>query len=403
MLFEYKAKNLKGETVEGTIEAINQGAALDVLAKRQMIIVSLTESGSLPFWRKPLNIPFLEKANAKDLVFLSRQLSVMVSAGLPLVKSLEILSNQTSKPFLKEILSTIAENVRGGTRFSSALAKYPEIFDDFYINMVRAGETAGKLDEVMRYLADEKEKNYDLISKIRGAMIYPAFVVVAVIGVMTLMMVFVVPQLTKILSESGVELPLATQILIKTSSFFQKYLIFILLAFIILGFVLRAFLKSKSGKAVWDRVLLRLPVFGPLFQKIYLVRFTRSLSTLIIGGIPLTSSLKIVSKVVNNAVYQNIILDAIIDVEEGRSVSNAFIDEPGVPKMLPHLMSIGEQTGKIDEILETMANFYSREVENILSKLVTLLEPLIIIFLAVVVGGMVVSILSPMYKLASAI
>lgn len=402
MLFEYRVKNLKGETIEGTIEAINQDAALEMLVRRQMVIISLKESGALPIWRRPLNISFLERVTAKDMVFLSRQLSVMVLAGLPLVESLEILARQTSKPALRKIVENITENVRGGSRFSSALAKYPKIFDDFYVNMVRAGETAGKLDEVLNYLADEREKNYDLISKIRGAMIYPAFVICAVVGVMTLMMLFVIPQLTGILEESGVALPLPTRILIATSKFLKGYALWIVLAIVVLIFAFRAFLKSKAGRAVWDRILLKLPIFGVLFKQVYLVRFTRSLSTLIIGGIPLTAGLKIVSEVVGNYVFKEIILDAIIDVEEGRSVSNAFLNSPDVPKMLPHLMAIGEETGKLDEVLEKVASFYSREVENILGKLVTLLEPIILIFLGVVVGGMVASIILPMYKLASA-
>ena len=402
MLFEYKAKNLNAETVEGTLEAINQSAAVNILASRKMIIISLKESGALPIWRRSLHISFLERVSQKDMVFMSRQLSVMVLAGLPLVKALEVLARQTSQAFLKQVINIISEDVRGGTRFSTALAKYPKIFDDFYVNMVRAGETSGKLDEVLNYLADEQEKNYDLMSKIKGAMIYPIFVIIAVIGVMALMMIFVIPQLTGVLEESGVELPLPTRILITTSGLLTDYLLFVIIGIIILIFGLRFYFKSKLGKTALDKLLLKLPVFGKLFQKIYLVRFSRSLSTLIIGGIPLTSSLKIVAGVVNNNVYKNLILDAVIDVEEGRSISSAFMDEPYVPKMLPHLMVIGEQTGRLDEILQKIANFYSREVGNILEKLMTLLEPLIIIFLGVVVGGMVAAIILPMYKLASA-
>ncbi|MDD4996289.1 MAG: type II secretion system F family protein [Patescibacteria group bacterium] len=402
MLFEYQAKNLKGETITGTIESINQNAALEMLARRQMIIISLKETSALPIWRRPINLSFLERVTGKDMVFLSRQLSVMVMAGLPLVESLEILARQTSKPALKKIVESVAENVRGGSRFSSALAKYPKVFNNFYINMVRAGETAGKLDEVLDYLANEQEKNYDLMSKIRGAMIYPIFVISAVIGVMILMMVFVVPQLTDILKESGVSLPLPTKILIATSDFLENYTLLIVLFLVVFVVAFRFFLKSKAGQMIWDKTLLKMPIFGVLFKQVYLVRFTRSLSTLIIGGIPLTAGLKIVSEVVSNYVFKEIILDAIIDVEEGRSVSNAFLNSSAVPKMLPHLMAIGEETGKLDEVLGKIADFYSREVENILSKLVTLLEPIILIFLGVVVGGMVASIILPMYKLATA-
>ncbi|MCH7759085.1 type II secretion system F family protein [Patescibacteria group bacterium] len=402
MIFEYKVKNLKGETIEGKVEALNQDGAIEVLTNRKMIIISLVESGALPFWRRPVDIPFFNKVQPRDMVFLSRQLSVMVSAGLPLVKALEVLKQQTSKPYLKTVISSVAADVRGGTRFSTALAKYPNVFDDFYINMVRAGETAGKLDEVLNYLADEQEKNFDLMSKIKGAMIYPAFVIFAVVSVMILMLVFVIPQLTTILKEAGVELPLPTRILIGLSEFFQVYFIAIIIVSLVLVVFLRFFFKSRIGEMFWDRTLIRLPVFGPLFQKVYLIRFTRSLSTLIIGGIPISSGLKIVAEIVDNIVYKEIILNAVIEVEEGRSISGSFLNAPHIPKMLSHLMAIGEQTGRLDEVLGKIADFYSREVENILSKLVTLLEPIIIIFLGIIVGGMVAAIILPMYKLASA-
>lgn len=403
MLFEYKTKNLKGDTVEGTIEAASQKAAINALTARKMIIVSLKESGELPIWRRPLNISFLERVKAKDMVFLSRQLSVMVSAGLPLVKSLEVVAKQTQNQYLKRSMMAISGEVRGGARFSTALSKHPKAFDDFYINMVRAGETAGKLDEVLEYLANEREKNYDLMSKIKGAMIYPAFVVVAVGGVMTLMMVFVIPQLTKVLQEAGVALPKPTQILIATSKFFQSYFIFIIIFIIALLLFLRFFFtKTRGGKLIWDKTLIKIPVFGDLFKKVYLIRFTRSLSTLIVGGIPISSGLKIVSGVVGNAVYRNTILNAMVDVEEGRSISSSFMEAEHIPKLISNLMAIGEQTGRLDDVLSKVADFYAREVENMLAKLTTLLEPIIIIFLGVVVGGMIAAIILPMYKLASA-
>ncbi len=402
MLFEYKAKNSKGQTVEGTIEALNQDAAIEALSAQEMIIISLTESSALPLWRRPLRIKFLERVKSKDMVFLSRQISVMVSAGLPLVKSLEVLGRQTSSPFLRRIVESVTDDVRGGTRFSSSLAKYPKVFDDFYINMVRAGETAGKLDEVLNYLANEQEKNFDLMAKIRGAMIYPTFVIVAVVGVMILMLKFVIPQLTSVLKEAGIALPLPTRILMSISDFFQVYFVFIMIVLILLIFVLYFLFKSKPGKNFLDRFMLRLPVFGPLFQRVYLIRLTRSLSTLIIGGIPISSGLKIVAEVVGNVVYKGTILGAVIDVEEGRSISSSFLEAPHIPKMLSNLMAIGEQTGQLDEVLEKIADFYAREVENILSKLVALLEPVIIICLGVVVGGMVAAIILPMYQMASA-
>ncbi|HKL17238.1 MAG TPA: type II secretion system F family protein, partial [Patescibacteria group bacterium] len=386
MIFEYRAKKEDGTTVDGKIDAANEQVAIETLSDKGLIIISLTKQSKLPFWRRPLNISFLQGVKPKKMVFISRQLSVMVSAGLPLVQALKVLAEQSDKIFLKNILHKIADDVREGRRFSVALAQFPKVFDDFYINMVRAGETAGKLDEVLNYLADQKEKNYDLMSKIKSAMIYPAFVIAAVVGVMIIMMVFVIPQLTGVLQEAGVDLPLPTKILIAVSGFFSSNFILILLATILLiaGFIF--WIKTPKGKAVWDDVLLKIPIFGDLFEEIYLVRFTRSLSTLIIGGIPISSALKIVAKVVGSSVYKETILDAVVDVEEGRSISSSFKDSPHIPSMLSQLLSVGERTGRLDDVLQKISDFYSREVQNTLSRLVTLLEPIIIIFLGVVVG-----------------
>lgn len=402
MLFSYKAKDSKGLTLEGTIEAMSQDAALKLLADKKMIVLALEDLEEVPFWKKSIDIPFLNRVGPRDLVFLSRQLSVMVTAGLPLVESLDVLKDQTDNSRLKKIIENISKDVQGGLRFSSSLAKYPKIFDDFFINMVRAGETAGNLDEVLRYLADEQEKNFDLMNKIKGAMVYPMFVIATVIGVMILMMVFVIPQLTQILAQSSVELPLPTKILIAVSDFFKSFYVYIIVVLIILAIIARFLFKTREGQLFWGRVIIRLPVFGPLFQKFYLVRFARSLSTLLIGGIPLTSSLRIVSDVVGNVVYKNIILESINDVEGGHSVSKAFLNNSAVPVMLPRLMIVGEQTGKLDEVLEKVSDFYGREIENLLGKLVTLLEPMIIIFLGLMVAGMAASILLPMYQLSSA-
>jgi len=400
MIFLYKAKNLNGETVDGIVEALNQEAAIDVLAAKQLIILSLKEKGATTFWQDRLGI--FQKAKPADLVFLSRQLAVMVTAGLPLVRALEVLGKQTANLYLKGVVEAITEDVRGGSRFSSALAKYPKIFDDFYINMVRVGETAGKLDEILNYLADESEKNFDLQNKIKGAMIYPAFVLCAVAGVLTLMMLFVVPQLTSILKEANVTLPLTTQLMINVSNFFKTNFIYILIFIIVLIIVLRYLLKTKTGRLTWDRIVLRLPIFGPLFRNFYLVRLCRSLATLIMGGVILTSALKITSDVTGSSIYKAVVLEAIKDVEEGRSISGPFLKSPFVPKMVSHLLVVGEETGKLDEILDKLANFYTREMENILSRMVTLLEPIIIIFLGVIVGGVVASIILPMYRLAAA-
>jgi len=403
MEFVYRAKTLEGETVEGKIEAANENSAAESLNDQNLILLSLNEAKPTGLHIE-VRIPFLDRVKAKDLVLFSRQLAVMVSAGVPLVRALEVMIRQTGNRRLQRMVGEIASNVRGGVRLSSALASYPDVFDNFYINMVRTGETSGKLDDVLNYLADEQEKNYDLMSKITGAMIYPAFILVAVVVVIFIMMTFVVPKLTAVLTESGVALPLPTRLMIGAANFMSHSWVLLLILVILLVIFLPLWVrKSRIGRFLWDWLKLKIPVLGNLFQKVCIVRFTRSLSTLLVGGVPLNLALKIVADVVANSIYRDLILQTVKAVEDGYSISTVFANSKEVPQMLSQIMAVGEQTGQLDAVLDRMANFYAREIENILSRLTTLLEPVIIVLLGVVVAGIVAAIIMPMYNLASAI
>ena len=402
MEFNYRVKTLDGATLEGVIEAANEHSAAEALSKKDYILLSLKKGGA--GLKMEINIPFLNRVRPKDMVLFSRQLAVMVSAGVPLVRALEVMVLQTTSRSLKKMVLEIAANVRGGVRLSSALANHPDVFDNFYVNMVRTGETSGKLDDVLNYLADEQEKNYDLMSKIKGAMIYPAFVICAVVVVVFIMMTFVVPKLTAVLFESGVPLPLPTRIMISTATFLSHWwVIIVILVIFLIIFIPLWIRKSKVGRYSWDLIRLKTPVLGNLFQKVYIVRFTRSLATLLVGGVPINLALKIVADVVGNVVYHDLILRTVKSVEDGYSISSVFATSKAVPQMLSQIMVVGEQTGQLDSILDRMANFYAREIENILGSLTTLLEPLIIIFLGIIVAGIVSAVIMPMYNLASAI
>ena len=267
--------------------------------------------------------------------------------------------------------------------------------------MIKSGETSGKLDNVLEYLADQLEKDYDLRSKIKGAMIYPAFIISGLIGVGVVMMIFVIPKLTEMLTASGQELPITTRILIGTSDFMRGYWWLIIIMILVLVFGFRAIVKTAAGKKVKDNMVLRLPIFGKLLQRIYLVRMTRSLSTLIVGGVPLTVGLKIVNEVVGNAAYQEIIEETIKTVEDGDSVAKIFLESPIVPSLVSQMMSVGEKTGRLDDVLAKVSDFYSREIENIVSNLTSLIEPFIMVLIGVAVGGMVAAIILPMYNLAN--
>jgi type IV pilus assembly protein PilC len=396
-IYQYTAVNSQGKKTSGLLNAFNRRAADERLQELGMTNVSLndkTDSLDLKI------TTFLNPVSVKDLVVFSRQFSVMISANLALVQSLRIAAEQTTNVSLKMNISEIAYEVDSGSSLSSALAKRSNIFTPFYTNVVRSGETSGRLDEVLNYLADEMEKDYDMTSKIRGAMIYPAFVFTGLIAVGILMMVVVVPQLTTILNDSGGTLPLATRIVVAISNFLISYW-WILLIFVIgLAVAIRVALSSESGKKMLDLIKLRLPVFGKLFQLIYIVRFTRSMSTLIVGGVTISKSLEVVASVVGNRVYRDLILKSLKNVEEGGSLAKVLLQSDDVPKMVPQMITVGEKTGKLDLVLNKITEFYSREIQNILINLVALLEPSIMVVMGVAVGVMVAAVIMPMYNLA---
>jgi len=397
-IFQYKALDSNRNTTNGLIEAVNESVAAEILQEKGLSIVSLKEKSAKV---KSKSTSFLGRVKTKDLVVFSRQFSVMVSANVAMVQALQILVEQTENITLKMIISDIADEVDSGARLSDALAKRPKVFSGFFINVVKSGETSGKLDEILSYLADEMEKDYDMMSKIKGAMIYPAFVFGGLVVVGTVMMVFVVPKLTGILTETGAELPMATKILIGTSGFLSNFwwLIFIILAGVVGG--IKLYIGTYAGKRQVDWLILRLPIFGKLFQRIYLVRFTRSMNTLIIGGVTITKSLKIVSEIVGNQIYKDLITKTSKEVEDGNSISSVFANSTEMPPMVSQMMSIGEKTGKLDVVLSKITDFYTREINNIIANLMTLMEPIIMVIMGVAVGVMVAAVIMPMYNMAS--
>lgn len=395
-LFDYRAKDTEGRTIEGGVEAPSEQAALEELSQRGLTPIFIAERSQQSIWQASLN--FFNRVKTKDLVVFSRQLAVMVSATVPLVQALRILTKQTQSDTLKIIISEVADEVEGGAKLSAALARHPQTFSSFYVNMVRSGETSGRLDETLNYLADEAEKNYDLMSKIKGAMTYPAFILVGLMVVGFVMMTFVVPKLTAILKETSTTLPLSTRILISTSGFLERFWWVIILLLLILIIALRLVTRRGQGRLFWHKLQLHLPILGAILQRIYLVRFTRSLASLMLGGVPLTRGLEVVAGVVGNEVYKDLIMRTIHEVEEGNSISTLFLESPAVPVMVSQMLVVGEKTGRLEEILNRLGDFYSREVENSVQGLVTLIEPLIMVVLGLAVGVMVAAIILPIYQ-----
>jgi len=396
--YKYRALNKNQKTMTGIVEAANKDIAVDVLTDKGLSVVSIKQEKIFDLTNL---IVLLNRVKIKDLVIFARQLSVLVSANLPLIKSLQVLKEQTENPYFQKVISEIIDDVDSGVKLSKAFSKYPKVFNEFYVSMVESGETSGKLEEVLSYLADQQEKDYDLKSKIKGAMIYPAFISFGLGAVGIVMMVFVVPKLTAILQESGGELPFSTRMLIWMSDVLkhQWWLLIILSVGLVIAF--KMWTRTSFGKRQWDYIKLRMPIFGPLFQKIAIVRFTRGFSTLIIGGVTISKSLKIVSKIVGNEIYKELILETITVVEGGKSIAIVFSQSKIVPKMVSQLMVMGEETGKLDEIFAKISDFYAREVDNMVGNLVTIIEPLIMVIMGLAVGMLVSAIILPMYQMAS--
>lgn len=397
-IYKYKARSAeKGRVSRGNIVAFNESDAKNKLAKKNLAVLSLSET-THSFETKVLLL--INPIKAKDLVVFFRQFSVMITANVTIVESLVTLVDQTKNITLQKLISEIAYEVDSGALLSDALAKRGNVFGEFYINIIRSGETSGKLDEVLDYLADEIEKSYEMSAKIKNAMIYPAFIISGLVAVGIVMMVFVIPQLTDVLQETGTELPMSTKIVIAVANFLEKYIIYVLVAGVGLGVALRYFLKSATGSKMFDYLKVKLPVFGKLFKLIYIVRFTRSLSTLLRGGVSIIKSLEISAKVVENHVYRVLIYETLTQVSDGNSITTAFEGSKYMPNMVTHMMSIGERAGKLDDVLDTITEFYSKEINNMLANLTTILEPLIMIVMAVGVGIMVAAVILPMYNLA---
>lgn len=398
-IYKYLATKTNGRSKKGNMVAISENevvARLNALELKVNSLIDITNTFESKFLR------FIAPITQKDLVIFTRQFSVMISASMPVVEALMVLIDQTNNISLKTMVADIALEVDSGSFLSDSFAKRPKIFSDFAVNIIRSGETSGKLDEVLDYLADEMEKNYDINAKIKGAMIYPIFVISALVAVGIILMVYVIPNLTSILTETDAQLPMATRIIVAISGFLQKYLILVLAFIVALVFAFRFYKKTDSGKRYIDLMKLKVPIFGKLFKYIYLMRFARSLATLLKGGVTITKSLEIVAKVINNEIYKELILETLESINDGNPFSLVF-DQNGkyIPKMVPQMIAVGERTGKMEDVLEKINDFYSRESSNMLDNLSKLMEPIIMVIMGVGVGIMVAAVLLPMYNLAS--
>ena len=401
MLFKYRAIDQDGHEREGTIEAPSQEVAVSSLQRRNLIIsvIESSEKRSL----LELEIPLFNRISNKEIVILSRQISTLFEAQVSALRVFRLLAAEVDNKKLAAVLSTVGDDIQGGSPISKALARHPKVFAPFYVNMVRAGEESGKLSETFIYLADYLDRSYDVMSKAENALIYPAFVIAVFFGVMALMLTLVIPKISAVLIDSGQPVPLYTRIVIGFSNFLVNYGIFLLIALVALGFYVWQLGKTERGKLILDGLKISVPYVGDLYKKLYLARIADNFSTMLISGVSVVQALDISASVVGNSVYAKILSEVTADVKGGSSISDAFGKHPEMPGIMVAMTKVGEETGELGKILITLAKFYNREVNNAVDTLVGLIEPIMIVLLGVGVGTLLAAVLLPIYNLAGAI
>ncbi|KKP98777.1 MAG: Type II secretion system F domain protein [Parcubacteria group bacterium GW2011_GWD2_38_12] len=403
MKFSYQAKTKQGELQSGVVEAFSREAAIDVLQRHGLIILKLNTESEAPTLTRRIRI--FESIKKKEVVIFSRQLSTLFSAKVPLVESLQILSSQAISPIFQEIVMDIARELEGGMALSLAMSKYPKVFSKFYVSMVKSGEVSGKLEEVFNYLAESLERQNNLSAKVLNSLIYPAFILTVFVGVIILMFVYVIPKLKIMVEETGQSFPLPTRIIFGVSDFIIVYGPYILPLILIGGFFAgRYFLNTQSGRLIFDKFKLKIPIFGELFQKISISRFAESLGTLISGGLPIVQAIEVTSDIVGNEYYKNIFMQTAQQVRKGFPISSVLKLYPDIiPPMVAQMVFVGEETGRLEEIFKKTANFYEQETSRMLDAMVSLIEPMMIIMLGGMVFILVAAILMPIYNIAQGI
>jgi type IV pilus assembly protein PilC len=398
-MFKWEGKTLKGQIKKGEFDGADEAAVRIYLRQQNIIPTKIASKGK----EITFSLPFGQKVKQRSIAIFTRQLATMIDAGLPLVQSLEILSSQQEHKLFKNIIREIREDVEGGSTFAGALKKHPAAFDDLYTNLVVAGEEGGILDNILTRLANYIEKAEALKKKVKSALVYPSTIVGVAVIVVAILMIFVIPVFEQMFSSAGQSLPLPTLIVITMSKIIKKYVVIIVPIFIFLGFLFKKYHQTENGKALIDRLILKLPVFGPLFQKISVARFSRTLGTLVSSGVPILDGLTIVSKTSGNKAVETAILNARASIREGETIAEPLGRSGMFPPMVIQMISVGESTGALDSMLSKIADFYEEEVDVAVGNLTSLLEPFLMVFLGVVIGGVVISMYLPIFQMASAV
>ena len=394
-VYLWQAETRKGEKKKGEIESANEAALRGILRRQGLTSITIKP--------KPKDLedylPFLKKkVKEKEVVIFCRIFSTMINAGLPLIQCLELLAQQEQNKTFAKVIRSIKEDIEGGSTLSDALKKHPQIYDELFVNLVSAGESGGILDVILQRLSNYMEKAMKLKSKVKGAMTYPASVLVISIAVVALLLVKVIPVFQKMFEGFGSQLPGPTQFLINVSQVAQKYFLVAIVGIVIAIFAFRRFYKTEKGTLLIDDLILRAPVFGPLLKKVAVARFSRTMSTMMASGVPILEGLAIVSKIIENALMR-----VRKSISEGKTIAEPLMETGIFPPMVVQMIAVGEATGALDTMLGKIADFYDDEVDAAVDAMTALLEPFMMVFLGGVVGGMIIAMYLPIFKMASVV
>lgn len=402
MLFSYKAIDQNNVKREGTAEAANVDAAIVAVQKRGYTVISIDPVEDK---QQILNfeIKWFQRISNKEVVILSRQLATLFDAQVSALRIFRLIGAEAENIQMRTVLNDIGDDLQAGSSISRALAAHPDVFSSFYINMVKSGEESGSLERSFNYLADYLDRTYQVVTKARNALVYPAFVIGVFILVMGLMLTMVIPRISQILIDSGQELPIYTKIVIAISDFFTHSLGVLLVGGSIIGVLLWRFLRTPVGKRTFDEFKISIPYIGDLYRKLYLTRICDNLATMLQSGISMVQALEVTSEVVDNAVFKEILENTLLEVKGGRSFADAIGEYPEIPGVLSQMAKVGEETGNLSDIMKTLANFYMREVNNSVDTLIGLIEPAMIVLLGLGVGTLLASVLMPIYNMTASI
>ena len=400
MLFNYRAIDKDGHEREGTVEALSRDVAISLLQQRALIISSIQSAEKKPLLS--IQFSFFKHVSSHDIVLLSRQIATLFGAQVSALRVFRLLASEVENKHLADILSSVADDIQGGSPISRALSRHPEAFSMLYVNMVRVGEEAGKLPETFGYLADYLDRSDEVLSKAEHALVYPAFVIAAFVGVMILMMTLVIPRVAKILTDSGQDLPIYTKIVLAISSFFVNYGLFLLIVLAVgLFFAVRA-ARGPAGKLFFEGIKFAIPFVGNLYKKLYLARMVDNFSTMLIAGVSIIEAVNITSSVMDSSTYEQILLQVSDDIKGGKPMSDSLAKHEEVPAIMIAMIRTGEETGELGNILQALGKYYNREVTTAVDTLLGLIEPIMILLLGGSVGVLLAAVLLPIYNLAGA-